>query len=218
MPSPRFPARIADRSGESRLPRAALALRTGAPRRAVSASLPTADSHLTLKKILSLAISRYSLGEFLSYLVSTLPRHLLARSAARLLAQEELSSFAPPLAPISNLPVSPEAQCSAHPIPPSRPPSSSPLPPIATLLRARRPSRNDRLSAAGLQPAAPPSALIALDLTISTPTSARTAAGGVVDGRITPRRGCCADSSTPCGVCAGTDAGVCEAARASAKG
>ena len=129
--------------------------------------------------------------------LSTLTCHLPARSLDGPHIKQNVFSFAPPLAPISTLPVSPVALSSAHPSSPSRPPFFSPLPPIATLLRPRRPVRNDRSFAECLHPATQPSALIALDLTILTPTSARTAAGGVADGRITPRRGFCADSTSP---------------------
>ena len=43
------------------------------------------------------------------------------------------------------------------------------------------------------------------------------AAGGVANGRISLPHGYCADSSTPCGVCAGHGGNVCEAVRASVK-
>ena len=181
------------------------------------ASFPAAESYLAIKTLLALARSRDALGSlFLLNLVcrASLPTCL----ADHFLAQEEFFSFTQLLASISTLPVLPIALSFVHPSSPSRPPSFSPLPPIATLLCARHPGRNDRSFAACLHPATPPSALIALDLTILTPTSARTAAGGVADCYIASRSECCTNSSCPRGVCTGPDGGVCEAAPASVKG
>ena len=111
LPSHRLPAYIADRSGGSRLPRSALGLCTGALLHAVSASLPTADSHLALKQVFSLTQSRYDLGVFFSHLVPAQSRVTSPRAWTTLTPNRMSSLSHRPWLP------SPPSRCRRYPFP-----------------------------------------------------------------------------------------------------